>query len=86
MMTAKYTVLGSDCSIRVYQSDVANFHYYAGIMLNAFSHLLCSKLCWHNRLVPNQQMVILTLHFLIILPAESDNYNHIHVHLATCVT
>ena len=22
-------------------------------MLNAFSDLLCSKLCWHNRLVPN---------------------------------
>ena len=21
-------------------------------MLNAFSDLLCSKLCWHNRLVP----------------------------------
>ena len=21
-------------------------------MLNAFSNLLCSKLCWHNRLVP----------------------------------
>ena len=30
------------------------FSYYAGIMLNAFSDLLCSKLCWHNRLVPSQ--------------------------------
>ena len=29
------------------------FSYYAGIMLNAFSDLLCSKLCWHNRLVPH---------------------------------
>ena len=29
-----------------------NISYYAGIMLNAFSHLLCSKLCWHDRLVP----------------------------------
>ena len=28
------------------------FSYYAGIMLNAFSDLLYSKLCWHNRLVP----------------------------------
>ena len=27
--------------------------YYAGIMLDAFSYLLCSKLCWHNRLVPS---------------------------------
>ena len=23
--------------------------YYASIMLDAFTHLLCSKLCWHNR-------------------------------------
>ena len=23
--------------------------YYAGIMLNAFNNLLCSKLCWHKR-------------------------------------
>ena len=30
-----------------------NISYYAGIMLNAFSDLLCSKLCWHNRLVPS---------------------------------
>ena len=27
--------------------------YYAGIMLNAFRYLLCSKLCQHNRRVPN---------------------------------
>ena len=26
--------------------------YYAGIMLNAFTYLLCSKLCQHNRRVP----------------------------------
>ena len=29
------------------------FAYYAGIVLNAFAFLLCSKLCWHNRLKPN---------------------------------
>ena len=28
------------------------FTYYAGIMLNAFTILLCSKLCWHNWLRP----------------------------------
>ena len=44
--------LDNDCSIRVYQLFVQNISYYAGIMLNAFNHLLCSKLCWHNRLVP----------------------------------
>ena len=32
-----------------------NISYYAGIMLNAYSDLLCSKLCWHNGLVPNCQ-------------------------------
>ena len=30
-----------------------NISYYAGITFNAFSDLLCSKLCWHNQLVPN---------------------------------
>ena len=45
-------LVDTDCSIRVYQSFVKNISYYAGIMLNAFSDLLCSKLCWHNRLVP----------------------------------
>ena len=34
------------------------FAYYAGIMLNAFTTLLCSKLCWHNRLKPNGWEVI----------------------------
>ena len=27
-------------------------NYYTSIMLDAFRHLLCSKLCQHNRLVP----------------------------------
>ena len=57
----------NDCSIRVYRSFLRfiilyariysmahkNSAYYASIMLNAFRHLLCSKLCWHNRRVPN---------------------------------
>ena len=30
-----------------------NFTYYAGVMLDAFAILLCSKLCWHNWLKPN---------------------------------
>ena len=50
-----YVLLYNDCSIRVYQSFVANFSnisYYASIMLNVFSDLLCSKICWHNWLVP----------------------------------
>ena len=37
---------------------LAIFAYYAGIMLNAFTTLLCSKLCWHNRLKPNGWEVI----------------------------
>ena len=31
-----------------------NISYYAGIMHNAFSDLLCSKLYWNNRLVPTK--------------------------------
>ena len=31
-----------------------NISYYASIMLNVFIALLCSKLCWHNRLVPTK--------------------------------
>ncbi len=30
--------------------------YYAGIMLDALAHLLCSKLCWHNWPRPTQQL------------------------------
>ena len=40
--------LDNDCSIRIYQSFVTiykNSFYYVGIVLNAFSDLLCSKLC-----------------------------------------
>ena len=29
-----------------------SFKKYSDIMLNALSHLLCSKLCWHNRPIP----------------------------------
>ena len=32
-----------------------NVTYYAGIMLDAFAILLCSKLCWHNWLKPTLQ-------------------------------
>ena len=35
--------LGGDCTIHI-----KFFTYYAGIMLDAFLYLLCSKLCWHN--------------------------------------
>ena len=60
-------VFKSDCSIRVYSLvfnmvsvlleyiDLEpNTSYYAGIMLDAFNYLLCSKLsiCQHNWLVP----------------------------------
>ena len=51
-----HVLLNNDYSIRIYQLFVSifkNISYFAGIMLNAFVDLLCSKLCWHNRLVPN---------------------------------
>ena len=58
----------STVPFRVYRSFTTIFHkylyniainiyytlpYYADIMLNAFNDPLCSKLCWHNRRVPN---------------------------------
>ena len=56
-------VLG--CIYKLYVVFVAifkNISYYTGIMLNAFSDLLCSILCWHNRLVPtyNKHLLITT--------------------------
>ena len=44
-----------------------NISYYAGIMLNAFSDLLCSKLCWHNRLVPTRDWPIMLIFLPIML-------------------
>ena len=41
-----------------YINHLANISYYAGIMLNAFSELLCLKLCWHNWLVPIQGCIV----------------------------
>ena len=35
--------------------------YYAGIMLNAFRYLLCSKLCQHNRRVPIPEALFYTV-------------------------
>ena len=39
-----------------------NIYYYAGIMLNAFSDLLCSKLCWHSRLVLTRDYSFIKIH------------------------
>ena len=33
------------------------FTYYAGIMLDTFTILLCSKLCWHNWLRPSATVI-----------------------------
>ena len=46
-----------------YINHLLQFFYYAiyaciNIMLNAFSHLLCSRLFWHNRLVPTGNVFI----------------------------
>ena len=48
---ASYLLKDNDCLIRVFKSFVKNISYYAGIMLNTFSDLLYSELCWHNWLV-----------------------------------
>ena len=50
-----------------------NISYYAGIMLDAFSDLLCSKLCWHNRLVPNWCTVIVGYQISMIIVIADNN-------------
>ena len=45
---------------------LAVFAYYAGIMLNAFAFLLCSKLCWHNRLKPSYDHELKTTWILLL--------------------
>ena len=62
-----YVLSYNDCSIRVYQLFTTIFHkclillsiflLQFHIIPNAFSDLLCSKLCWHNRLVPTKHML-----------------------------
>ena len=42
--------------IQILSIVLAIVAYYAGIMLIAFAFLLCSKLCWHNRLKPNSSV------------------------------
>ena len=43
-----------------------NISHYAGIMLNAFSDLLCLKLSWHNRLVPSSDNIFAKINILIL--------------------
>ena len=55
-----YCITSKDCYIIFIYIDYTDYFvatfihelnpsYYAGIMLDAFKDLLCSKLCWHNR-------------------------------------
>ena len=39
------TILGKTCILYIFSIMLAIFAYYAGIMLDAFTTLLCSKLC-----------------------------------------
>ena len=43
----------------IFSIMLAIFTYYAGIVLNAFTILLYSKLCWHNRLRPTTAVCLL---------------------------
>ena len=40
-------------NIYIYIDIKLNLSYYASIVLDAFKHILCSKLCWHNRPGPS---------------------------------
>ena len=65
---AENTLQDNDCSIRVYQSFVKNL-----IMLNAFSDPSCSKLCWHNRLVPIFNSFLLLYSIGLVIYASIQN-------------
>ena len=56
-MTALLEYIDLFCNLQFFKQGfiawLKNFVYYAKIMLNAFGHLLCSKLCQHNRWVPS---------------------------------
>ena len=60
-ITQNFTILGKTCILYNFFHYAGNFYllcwHYAGIMLNAFTTLLRSKLCWHNKLKPNSYTV-----------------------------
>ena len=49
--------------LSLYQPHARNFAYYASIMLDAFSYLLCQKLCRHNRRKPNCCMRVYIMYY-----------------------
>ena len=44
--------------LKLYSLAKSYLAYYAGIMLDAFSNVICSKLCWHNRPGPTCYLVM----------------------------
>ena len=52
-------LLSFRCAYCVFNKIFKHRPYYAGIMLDAFGHLLCFKLCWHNRPVPTSYTIII---------------------------
>ena len=52
-------------------------------MLNAFSDLLCSKLCWHNQLVPTYRHV---LHYSTLCVAIVHSVYDVHYILLWCAS
>ena len=53
LLTALLEYIDLILQLSFFQQELYKYlTYYAGIMLNAFRYLLCSKLCQHNRRVP----------------------------------
>ena len=57
LLTALLQYIDLILQLLIFQQEfILSYNYltcYAGIMLNAFRYLLCSKLCQHNRRVPS---------------------------------
>ena len=59
------------CIYTIFFITLTIFTYYAGIMLSALATLLCSNVCWHNRLKPNCECPIIPR----IMLAKTVAYN-----------
>ena len=69
----------ADCSIRVYQSfsvpyNLTSKDFQHGTRI-LHRHLLCSKLCRHNRRVPNSCKHIKSIAFSLSFPSKGNQHN-----------
>ena len=55
-----------------------NLTYYAGIMLDAFAILLCSKLCWHTVIGSSLQSQYILFNYITYVGYNPHAFVYIH--------